>query len=45
MPKDGSSSDGLGGSQVQIGPRNKTLVNNDKAKPNMENGPEEVAAE
>jgi hypothetical protein len=43
--KDGSSADGLGGSQGQTGPRSKASANNDKAKPDVEKSPEEVAIE
>jgi hypothetical protein len=44
MPKDGSSTDASGGSQGQAGSRSEASANDNKAKPNMEKGAEEVAA-
>jgi hypothetical protein len=44
MPKDGSSADGPGGSQDQIGSRSKTSANNEE-KLSLEGGPEGDASE
>jgi hypothetical protein len=44
VPKDGSSADGLGGSQGQTWARSETLAH-DKAKPSSEGGPEGATAE
>jgi hypothetical protein len=45
VPKDGSSTDGSGGSQGQTGLRSEDSTNVNKAKPDVEKSPEEVAAE
>jgi hypothetical protein len=44
VPKDGSPTDGLEESKGQTGPRSEASVN-DEAKPNAEEGLQEVAAE
>jgi hypothetical protein len=45
MPKDGSSVDASGGGQGQRGLGSEASANDDKAKPDVEKGPEEVLAE
>jgi hypothetical protein len=45
MPKDGSFDDGSRDSQCQTGMRSEALTSNDKAKPDVEKCPEEVAVE
>jgi hypothetical protein len=44
VPKNGSSTNGSGGSQDQTGLRSEASADNDNVVPNVERSPEEVAA-